>query len=100
MNTDVIDKAFSEMIAKRGVHNQLKIKPGYAQQLRYKLSNNIGISTDTKLRLLQKTGWRQDNRTFTQADLVNCVKYALKKSATAKEFGAEYIVEQFLKPKK
>lgn len=99
MNIDSIDKAFEKLISQRGIYKKLDISQNNSTQLRWKLKNGIGISTDLKLELLQKSGWRQDDKTFTQKDLVNVVKHALKKGAAAKSLGAEYIVEDFLKKK-
>lgn len=83
------------MLAQRGIHNKLGETSGYIRQMRYKLANGISISTDTKLRLLQKTGWQQDDKIYSQKDLVALAKFTLKQTA-ARELGAEYIVEKFL----
>ena len=102
MNTDEIDKAFKELINERGVHNRLGIDSNKVRQLRTRVNNNTydsPVSLDTKIALLQKSGWRQSQANYTHADLVAAVKYAIKKSAMAKEMGAEYITEQFLKRK-
>jgi hypothetical protein len=99
MDTAEIDKKFSELIAKRGVHNLLGIKSSYVTTLRYKMANDIGVSLETKISLLQKSGWRQGDNNFTRMDLINAVKFALRQGAAAKEHGAEYIVEKYLKLK-
>jgi hypothetical protein len=96
MDTEEIDKKFNELLAKRGVHNELGIKSSYVTTLRYKLANDIGVSLETKIALLQKSGWNQGDNNFTRKDLVNAVKFALRQSAAAKEHGAEYIVEKYL----
>ena len=87
------------MIATRGIHNKLKVTSGNVRTLRYKLANGIGISTDLKLQMLQKYGWRQDDICYTTKDLVAAVKLALKSSTAAKTQGAEYLVEKYLKTK-
>jgi hypothetical protein len=99
MNADSINEHFIKMIATRGIHNTIGVSSGHVRLLRYKLANNIGISTDLKLQLLQKSGWRQDDKVFTQKDLVAAVSFAIRSSASAKAHGAEYIVEKFLAKK-
>lgn len=100
MNTDDINKAFADLLATRGVHHQLGITSSAVRSLRFKLSTGAGISTDTKIKLLQKSGWRQDQFSFSQKDLVAAVRFALGSSAAAKEQGPEYLVEKFLAKKK
>ena len=99
MNTDAIDRAFIEMLSEKGIHHKLGIKATYLAMLRYKIKNGIGISTDTKISMLQKNGWRQDQKIFTRVDLVSAVKFALKQSDSVKGKGPEYIIEKYLTQK-
>jgi len=95
MNTDVVEKAFSEMINERGVHRKLRVEDNYVQQLRYKLKNGIGVSMDTKLKLLQKSGWRQDDKTYNRKDLVSLLNFYKRTSQAAKDQGPEYVIEKW-----
>lgn len=101
LDMTAINTAFSKLIHERGVHERLNLSSEQVRYMRQRLKNKSlsPISTDMKIKLLQKSGWRQDGRSYSQKDLVAAVKYALRKSKEAKEFGAEYIVEQFLKRK-
>jgi hypothetical protein len=96
MNTDDINKAFADLLATRGVHHQLGITSSAVRSLRFKLSTGAGVSTDTKIKLLQKSGWRQDQYSYTRKDLVEAVAFALRASAAGKGLGAEYLVEKYL----
>lgn len=103
MNTEGIDRAFKKLINTDGIHKKLKVTAGYIRQMRYR-TNTAGVNTspvkvETKIKLLQRTGWRQDDVQYTQADLVAAVGFALRQGAAAKEHGAEYLVEKFLKRK-
>jgi hypothetical protein len=100
MNLPVIDKAFYEMIHQKGIEEKLGVERNYVYQLRNKLKNDIGISMDTKLELLKKSGWKEDAARYTDQDLVKLVNFTLATSAKAKEFGAEYIVEKWRGSKK
>ncbi len=95
MNTDVIDKAFSALIGERAIHKKLGNTSNDVKQLRYKLRNGITVSTDLKLRLLQKSGWFQDQGSFTRADLVSLLNFYAKCSPAAKSHGHEYVIEKW-----
>jgi hypothetical protein len=95
MNLEAVDQSFAEMIHKKGIATALGIDMNYVYQLRSKLKNNVGISLDTKLELLRKSGWKEDDARYTQKDLVSLAKFVLSTSAKAREFGAEYIVEKW-----
>ena len=94
-----IDKAFTELINKREIHTTLGISSQYVRTLRFKLKNNIGISADTKLKLLQKSGWKQDDKTFNRAALVSLLNFYKKTSQAARDHGHEYVIEKWEKRK-
>jgi hypothetical protein len=96
MNSEVIDKAFQDMICKRGIHQVLGIDRNNVYQLRSKLRRNIPISIDLKLRLLRRSGWRENELEFTKDDMRRLVEFTVKQSKTAKAFGAEYILEKWI----
>ncbi len=53
------DKAFEEMINKRGIYNKLGLTKGGVGRMRYDLRNNINnITLDLKINLLQKAGYK------------------------------------------
>jgi hypothetical protein len=98
MNIAAIDKAFAEMIAERGIHKKLGIESNYVTQLRYKLKHpeaTNGISLDTKLELLRKSGWKESSAKFSREELVDAVRFTLRQGEKAKEWGPEYIVEKW-----
>jgi hypothetical protein len=95
MNTDLLDTAFAALIKKRGVHNALGVEDNYVQQLRYKLKNGLAIRTDTKLRLLQKSGWRQDDRIYNRKDLIGFINFYNRTSQAARELGPEYVIQKW-----
>jgi len=97
MNTDVIHTAFETLIAERAVHTKLGISSDAVRSLRAKLKDGRGITTDRKLELLQKSGWRQDDHQYNRQDLVSLAKFILKSSAAAKEHGAQYLVDKWTK---
>jgi hypothetical protein len=95
MNTDVIDKAFSELIHQREIHTQLGISSGNVRNIRYKLAKGLTVSTDTKLKLLQLSGWRQDEEKYNRADLVSLLNFYAKTSQAARDQGPEYVIEKW-----
>jgi hypothetical protein len=96
MNIDNIDEAFAQLLSKKAVHKEMKVTANYVAQLRLRLRNDIPISTELKLKLLQKSGWRQSDHSYTRKDLLAAIKFTLKASAAAKAHGPEYLVEKFL----
>ena len=100
MNTDAIEKAFAEMISKKGIDKEIGISYSYLTTLRHKLKHGIAISLEKKIELLQKSGWQQNEASYTRKDLVEAIRFALKQGKAAKEHGPEYILEKFLSSKK
>jgi hypothetical protein len=67
------------------------------RHLRYKVRHNRnGISMDLKIRLLQKSGWLQDDRIYNRKDLVSLARTILKSSQAARDHGAEYLVDKWM----
>lgn len=95
MNSEVINTTFAEMIMRRGIEKQLGIPANRVYQYRSQLKNGPEISLDKKLQMLRKSGWKEADLQYSRADLVSLVKFVLKTSAKAKEFGPEYIVEKW-----
>lgn len=95
MNIEVVNTAFAGMIRKKAVHEKLGITANAVYQLRSQLKNGLNISIDKKLELLKKSGWKEEEVAYSRADLVRLVKFTLKSSAKAREFGAEYLVEKW-----
>lgn len=96
MSTDAIHKVFAEKIRQTGIHRQMGISQAYVMTMRYKVRIGIPIKLETKLRLLQRAGWSQDELRYTRHDLVAAVRAALNAGSTGKQLGAEYLVEKFL----
>jgi hypothetical protein len=92
MNKDLIDQAFEKMINERGIFKKLGVSSGVVRTYRYSLKNDIPISTDTKLKLLQKTGWTQDDRVYNRADLVALLNFYKNTSMAARDEGPEYVI--------
>lgn len=78
------------------IGRSIGIKSNYAAQLRHRIRNGHPISTDLKLKLLQRSGWRHPQQEYTRAQLVEAVRFAIKQGDTAKTLGAEYVVQKFL----
>jgi hypothetical protein len=100
MNLPAIDKAFSEMIHEKGIDEKLGVDRNYVYQLRNKLKKDIGISLETKMDLLKRSGWKESDAKFTREDLIDLTKFIIRSSAKAKEFGPEYLVEKWIAAKK
>lgn len=94
-NTGAIDKAFKELIHTRTIYKKLRMSPGHVRTIRYNLKHGLPVSTDLKLKLLQRSGWRQDDFIYNRKDLVSLAQSILKAGTMAKEFGAEYLVEKW-----
>jgi hypothetical protein len=92
-----IEKAFADLIHTRGIHTTLHISSGQVRTLRFNLKNNINISTDAKLKMLQKSGWRQDDKMYNRADLVSLLNFYKKTSQAARDHGPEYVIEKWEK---
>lgn len=95
MNVKSIDKAFKELIEQRGIYKKLGVSSGLIRTYRYNLVNAISISTDTKLDLLKKSGWREDDQQYTRKDLISLLNFYKKTSETARNAGPEYVIEKW-----
>lgn len=100
MNISMIDKAFYDLIHEKGIDKKLGIESNYVYQLRNKLKNDIGISMDVKLELLQKGGWKGNEAQFTRKDLVSLLNFYKSTSQSARDKGPEYVIEKWLASKK
>lgn len=99
MNADSIHADFAKLISRRAIHRQLGISSGAIRMQRRRLATGGNISLDTKLKLLQRSGWRQEELAYTQKDLVAAVRFSLNSGKDAREFGPEYLVEKYLRKK-
>jgi hypothetical protein len=95
MNLEAIDSAFHNILNKKKAGLTIGISSQKVARLRYSLRRGVRISTDYKIRMLQRAGWRQDDIQFSQRDMVEAVKFALRSGRSAQEMGAEYLVEKF-----
>lgn len=100
MNTDAIHEEFARMINTRMIGRKLGLTAAAVAAIRYKLKAGRTISIDYKMKLLQRSGWRQDERSYTYTDLVNAIRFALRQREAAQLYGPEYIAEKFLARKK
>lgn len=96
MNYEGIDYDFAILLSQRGVHRRLGVKNNNFRQMRFRFRHGIPISTDYKIMLLQRSGWRHDDKQFTRQDMVAAVTLALNSNSHARQLGAEYIVEKYL----
>jgi hypothetical protein len=95
MNLQAIDTAFSTVINRKRAGQAIGIPSRKVARLRYNLRRGIRISTDYKIRFLQRSGWRQGDIQFSHMDMVEAVRFALKAGKTAQGMGPEYLVEKF-----
>lgn len=95
MNIEILEKAFSELINIRGIHHKLQVKNNYVHQLRFKLKKGIHVSLDVKLRLLQKSGWRQDDKIYNRKDLVSIINFWKRSGKAARAMGTEYVIDKW-----
>jgi hypothetical protein len=103
MDKAAIDKAFEEMISQKGIEVKLDVDRNYVYQLRRRvkdeqdpaIASDRSIKLETKIDLLRKSGWREDDAKYTRSDLVSLVNFTLKTSQKARDFGAPYIVDKW-----
>ena len=96
MDIATINKEFAKLINQRGIHNKLGITSDQVRNYRRYLKEGINVSTDLKVELLRKSGWRPEATKFTQLDLVALLKYNGRVSQSARDKGPEYVVEKWL----
>ncbi|MGN7786801.1 hypothetical protein ACTJIJ_19870 [Niabella sp. 22666] len=95
MNTDRIHNDFERLIFQRGIYKELRLTAADVKAMRRSVRRGTGITIDKKLRVLQRSGWRQDAVVFTQADMVAFGKFVIESGASAKELGAAYLFEKW-----
>lgn len=99
MNYNGIDYDFARLISQRGVFRRLGMRQGSIKQMRYRFRHGIPISTDYKIKLLQRSGWQHSDKEFTHLDLVAAIKMALNSSPHTRQLGPEYIAEKYIAKK-
>jgi hypothetical protein len=95
MNRSAIDKEFEKLIRERGIHNKLNVSSGLIRTYRYNLAKGIAISTDQKLDLLKKSGWKDNEEVFKRNDLVSLLNFWKRTSQSARDKGPEYVIEKW-----
>lgn len=95
MTTDAIHRAFVDLISRRGVHARLGITSADVRNYRYKVKKGLPIRTETKLRLLQRTGYTQSDKEFSRRDLVSLLRFYRTTSQAARDMGEEYVIEKW-----
>lgn len=95
-----IDKAFADLLERKDADAVLGITKTNLYTLRSRFKDQGSITLDKKLELLKKSGWREDAAEYSRKDLLDAVKFTIKTSAKAREFGAEYVLEKWKASKK
>ncbi|MGN6476311.1 MAG: hypothetical protein ACTHKV_03725 [Flavipsychrobacter sp.] len=99
MNLKAVDDAFVKMINTKGIDEKLGIDRNYLYQLRSRIKNGESLTLDKKLEMLKKSGWKEDDATYTRADLVSLLKFNARTSQAARDQGPEYVIEKWEKSK-
>lgn len=95
MHTEILHEAFKEMINKPAIYNTLKISRTHVMYMRWRVRNNLNITLNTKIKYLQKAGYRLEKYQYTDADLMDLVIFSFNVSKEARGFGAAYIIEKW-----
>lgn len=95
MNIEQIHFAFSEVVNTRGIYNVLGVPKNNVAQYRWKLKRNIHITLDKKLYVLQKAGYRVEQFQYTDAHLLDIVKFTIKAAQNTRDMGAEYVLDKW-----
>ena len=95
MTPAAIEKAFNEVIKKRGIHAIAGRSLNSVLQLRYRHKHYGNVSINTKVFFLQKAKWPMEQYMYTQKDLVSLINFYNKSSPAAKNLGTEYIIEKW-----
>jgi hypothetical protein len=96
MNTDIVHIEFEKMIRTRGIAKKVNLTREHVRVLRNQLRKGTFISLDKKCKLLQRSGWRMDDREYTRTDLVSLAKEIIRASESARKLGPEYLVDKWL----
>lgn len=95
MTTEYIDKAFAEVVSRRGVYQLLMVSKNCVAQYRWKLKRNIHITLDKKLSIIQRAGIRSEHHAeYTHQQVVEIVQFALTCSVHTKTMGPAYVLEK------
>jgi hypothetical protein len=100
MNLEQINKIFAEVINRPGIYHQLNIPKNNVAQYRWKLKRGIHITVDKKLSVLQRAGYNMQAFEWTDKDLVDAIRFALRQGDAARQMGAEYLFEKWKNPGK
>lgn len=95
MNIEKVHAAFKEVIARPGIYYQLGIPKNNVAQYRWKLKRGVNITLNKKLWVLQRAGYRLESFQFTDADVIDAIKFAINASQATRNMGAEYVFEKW-----
>lgn len=95
MNIERIDKDFETLIMQRGIYKKLGLTPEEVKYLRHNIRTGKGISIEKKMKVLQKSGWQQDQAEYTRQELIGFAKFVLRSGAAAKELGVAYLFDKW-----
>ncbi len=99
INTVAIDRAFSEVIYRRGIHRLAGRTLSSVLRLRYRHRHFNDVSYDMKLFYIRKAGVPMEKYQYTHDDLVELLKFNERTSGQAREFGPAYVIEKWLQSK-
>lgn len=100
ISTEIIEKAFEEMIFQEKIFRKLDISCDAVTQVRHKVKTGKHITLDYKIKLLQRAGYRFDYPEYTRKEMAELVKFVLNTSEKAREFGAEYLIDKWRQSRK
>lgn len=95
INLSAIDRAFDEVIVRRGIHRVAGRSLPSVLRLRYRHRHFGNVSYNTKLFFISKAGVNMEAYQYSQSDLVSLLQFHERTSGMAREFGAAYVIEKW-----
>jgi hypothetical protein len=95
MYTDAINEAFTRLIHKEGIYHQLGVRQQVITQLRWRNKHHNTVSLKTKIKYLQLAGIHLGHFQYTDKDMISFLRFWLKTSEQARQFGPEYVFEKW-----
>lgn len=95
IDLSLIDSEFEKMVKRWRISAQLKISQVSLRRLRYRVKHGQPVRIETKIKLLQRYGFRFEDVKYSDRDVIEVLKFYEASTTAARAMGVEYVFEKF-----
>jgi hypothetical protein len=91
----IVEREFKKLIFSRKGHHTLKMRRDNKAQMVLRIRRGGSVKQTTMRKYLQAAGIRIDETGYSDADMIELIKFVLKKNQFGKDLGAHYLLDQW-----